>query len=130
MLYDPKWAETVTPPVIEEPWRKLCSRAAEVIRTYGWVRHKPGNEQEGFCVIGALLYASCEAEGVPYAGEHPGDSQGGRSTDYLLSRVKVINTLHSLGMTNVFNIPEWNDRIALYPEDAIKLLELAALSAE
>lgn len=121
MLYDPKWEETVTPPVIEEPWRKLCSRAAEVIRQYGWIKHEPGNVQVGFCVIGALLYAFAEAN-------DPAEGSA-KSNDYLLAKSAILRTLTSLGIFGD-GIPHWNDKRAMYQEDVINVLELAAKSPE
>lgn len=51
MLYNKQWEK---PEIKTEEWRKVLRNAADLIEYCGWVKHQLGNENIGFCSIGAI----------------------------------------------------------------------------
>lgn len=49
---------SLSPPVIDEPWRKALRDAAELIREKGWCQHSFGDTAGPSCLIGAIFKVS------------------------------------------------------------------------
>jgi hypothetical protein len=82
--------------------------AAEVIRQYGWVQGEMGDEEKGFCVMGAISRATAPASSPEWAFEFFRRAVGCRG-----------------GFISV-----WNDLGGRKPEAVLKGLERAAKLAE
>lgn len=52
MLYNTQWERPEVK--TEEEWRNVLQQAADVISHCGWVRDQLGNENIGYCALGAV----------------------------------------------------------------------------
>lgn len=76
-------------------------KPSEVIKTYGWVQRRSGNEETGFCLIGAVYHVY------------------NNNNDYFIYN-KVFCALHQA----IHAFPStWNDTPGRTKKEVIKLLE-------
>lgn len=86
---------------------KILTRAADLIRRYGWVQYQKGNRYEGFCLVGAVINASGEEwRSVPAAHDRLIDTLGSRE------------------------LAAWNDHPDRTEEEVLELLERASRYAK
>lgn len=87
--------------------QEILSAAADLIEEHGWVQGEYGDEEYGFCVMGAVYAATAE---------HATDRDRGNAVNRLAG---------SLGYNAVVY---WNDSIAKSKEEVITALRKAASS--
>lgn len=108
MYYDKRIEEVEAPaPVKLEPWQEQLLEAANVIRQYGWIQGWLGNEQNGYCALGAIARVT----NTPYASP---------------SIWRQLATHKFAGYIKTVQIGWWNDAMRRTKEGVIAALEGAA----
>jgi hypothetical protein len=105
---------------------KALRDTARVIEKYGFVKYVFGNENSGFCTLGAMRHA------VPFRCDLPGEYD--RSSDFrFVVRKQIQVALHKAFNTdspNVTHIPTNNDRDGTTRDDILRALRREAAALE
>lgn len=90
---------------------EILEGAIEVLDEHGWQQGDYGDEENGFCVLGAMARSYVGANYVPMYGE---------PLRYLVGALDVVQP---------WQVADWNDKPGRTKEEVIEALTLAAKAA-
>lgn len=107
MLYNEKWDRTGL-----QAWQKVLLDAADIIETRGWCQNHYGDEDDGFCAIGAMQRA---------VGYRAGSIGGAVPMSLTVAYEKL-----QLSLKIGRRVSSWNDASNRTKEEVIQALREAA----